>query len=58
MEILSLITLGYALGIALCGVMAYLGIKGTNEAIDFKNRQSKLTESFDRQKQMEFKFDK
>jgi len=39
MEILSLITLGYALGIALCGVMAYLGIKGTNEAIDFKNRQ-------------------
>ena len=57
MELLSLITLGYALGIALCGVMAYLGIKGTNEAIDFQNNK-RLEKSFERNKQMEFDFDK
>ena len=33
-SILKLITIGYALGIAIVGIMAYLGIKGTNEAID------------------------
>jgi len=37
-SILKLITIGYALGIAIVGVMAYLGIKGTNEAIDYQNR--------------------
>ena len=57
MELLSLITLGYALGIALCGVLAYLGIKGTNEAIDFQNSK-RLEKSFERNKQMEFDFDK
>ena len=36
-SILKLITIGYALGIAIVGVMAYLGIKGTNEAIDYQN---------------------
>ena len=36
-SILKLITIGYALGIAIVGVMAYLGIKGTNEAIDYRN---------------------
>jgi hypothetical protein len=36
-SILKLITIGYALGIAICGVMAYLGIKGSNEAIDYQN---------------------
>ena len=33
-SIITLITIGYALGIAICGVLAYLGIKGTNEAIE------------------------
>ena len=36
-SILKLITICYALGIAMCGVMAYLGIKGTNETIDYQN---------------------
>ena len=36
-SILKLITIGYALGIAICGIMAYLGIKGTDEAIDYQN---------------------
>jgi hypothetical protein len=36
-SILKLITIGYALGIGIVGVMAYLGIKGTNEAIDYQN---------------------
>ena len=62
-SILKLITMGYALGIALVGVMAYLGIKGTNEAIDFQNSK-RLEKSFNiekmnnRTKQMEFDFDK
>ena len=38
-SILKLITIGYALGIAICGIMAYLGIKGTNEAIDYQNEK-------------------
>ena len=36
-SILKLITIGYALGIGIVGVMAYIGIKGTNEAIDYQN---------------------
>ena len=36
-SILKLITIGYALGIGIVDVMAYLGIKGTNEAIDYQN---------------------
>jgi hypothetical protein len=39
-SILKLITIGYALGIAICGIMAYLGIKGTNEAIDYQNKNT------------------
>ena len=60
---MELLTMGYALGIALVGVLAYLGIKGTNEAIDFQNSK-RLEKSFNiekmnnRAKQMEFKFDK
>ena len=38
-SILKLITIGYALGIALVGIMAYLGIKGTDEAIDYQNEK-------------------
>ncbi len=38
-SILKLITIGYALGIAIVGIMAYLGIKGTNEAIDYQNEK-------------------
>ena len=38
-SILKLITIGYALGIAICGIMAYLGIKGTDEAIDYQNEK-------------------
>lgn len=36
-NIIILITIGYALGITLCGIMAYLGIKGTDEAINYQN---------------------
>ncbi len=36
---MELLTMGYALGIALVGVLAYFGIKGTNEAIDYQNQQ-------------------
>ena len=56
-SILKLITIGYALGIALVGVLAYLGIRGTNEAIDFQNNK-RLEKSLERNKQMEFDFDK
>jgi hypothetical protein len=35
-QYLKLITIGYALGIYLW-CMAYLGIKGSNEAIDYQN---------------------
>ena len=38
-SILKLITIGYALGIGIVGVMAYLGIKWTNEAIDYQNEK-------------------
>ena len=54
-SILKLITMGYALGIALVGVLAYFGIKGTNEAIDFQNSK-RLEKSFNRGKQLEFQF--
>jgi hypothetical protein len=54
---MELLTMGYALGIALVGVLAYLGITGTNEAIDFQNSK-RLEKSFERNKQMEFDFDK
>ena len=54
---MELLTMGYALSIALVGVLAYLGIKGTNEAIDFQNSK-RLEKSFERNKQMEFDFDK
>ena len=54
---MELLTMGYALGIALVGVLAYLGIRGTNEAIDFQNNK-RLEKSFERNKQMEFDFDK
>ena len=37
MTTLTIMTIFYALGIGICGVMAYLGIKGTNEAIDYQN---------------------
>lgn len=40
-SILKLITIGYALGIGLCGVMAFLAIKGTNEAIDYQKQKTK-----------------
>jgi len=36
-NIITLLTIGYAFGIGFCGVLAYLGIKGTNEAIDYQN---------------------
>jgi hypothetical protein len=52
------IIFGYAFVFIL---LAVLGIMGSFEAIDYQNkiaRQKKLTESFDRAKQMEFKFDK
>jgi len=39
--LMEIMTIFYALGIGICGVMAYLGIKGTNEAIDFQNRRDK-----------------
>ncbi len=52
---MELLTMGYALGIAIVGVMAYLGIKGTNEAIDFQNSK-RLEKSFNRGKQLEFQF--
>ena len=54
-SILKLITIGYALGIALVGVLAYLCITGTNEAIDFQNSK-RLEKSFNKNKQMEFQF--
>jgi len=49
--------MGYALGIALVGVLAYFGIMGSFEAIDYQNSK-RLEKSFERNKQMEFKFDK
>ena len=54
-SIMELLTMGYALGIALVGVLAYFGIKGTNEAIDFQNSK-RLEKSFNRGKQLEFQF--
>ena len=38
-SILKLITFGYALGIGICGVIAYLEIKGNNEVIDYQKER-------------------
>tara|TARA_R100000322_G_scaffold109279_1_gene69821 strand:- start:84 stop:254 length:171 start_codon:yes stop_codon:yes gene_type:complete len=54
-QILILLFIGYAIGFI---IIAYFGITGVNEIIEFKNRQHKLSKSFERQKQMEFDFDK
>jgi len=35
------LTIFYVLGLTIVGFLAYLGIKGTNEAIDFQNRRDK-----------------
>ena len=32
-------TLFFILGLTIIGLLAYLGIKGTNEAIDYQNRR-------------------
>ena len=47
--------MGYALGIALVGVLAYFGIMGSFEAIDYQNSK-RLEKSFNRGKQLEFQF--
>tara|TARA_R100000734_G_C3309828_1_gene100549 strand:+ start:654 stop:818 length:165 start_codon:yes stop_codon:yes gene_type:complete len=40
-------------------MIAYFGITGVNQIIEFKNRQHRLSKSFENnKKQMEFKFDK
>lgn len=49
-DIVALVAIGYVLGLTIIGVLAYLGWKGTEEAIEFQNRQRKLTESFERNK--------
>ena len=49
-DIVFLVAIGYVLGLTIIGVLAYLGGKGTEEAIEFQNRQRKLTESFERNK--------
>ena len=49
-HIVMLIAFGYVLGLTIIGVLAYLGIKGTDEAIAFQNRQRELTKSFERNK--------
>ena len=55
-QIITLLFIGYAIGLI---IIAYFGITGVNEIIEFKNRQHKLSKSFERnKKQMEFKFDK
>ena len=50
MEIWTLIFIGYAIGFV---IIAYFGISGTNDIINFKNeqyRQEQLTKSFERNK--------
>jgi len=42
-NIITLITIGYALGITLCGIMAYLGIKGTDEVINYNHKKYQRT---------------
>ena len=54
-QILILLFIGYAIGFI---IIAYFGITGVNEIIEFKNKQHELSKSFERQKQMEFDFDK
>jgi len=46
-EIWILLGIGYAIGL---GIIAYFGITGTNEIIEFKNRQHRLNKSFERNK--------
>lgn len=41
-NIIILITIGYVLGITICGVLAYLGSKGTNEIIEFHNQKEDI----------------
>ena len=52
---MEIMTIFYALGIGICGVMAYLGIKGTNEAIDYQNERLRR---YERQHQKWLKGDK
>ena len=50
MEIWILVFIGYAIGFV---IIAYFGISGTNDIINFKNeqyRQEQLTKSFERNK--------
>ena len=54
-QIWTLLFIGYGIGFI---IIAYFGITGVNEIIEFKNRQHKLSKSFERQKQMEFDVDK
>ena len=49
-DIVVLVAVGYVLGLTIIGVLAYLGWKGTDEAIEYQHRQRKLTESFERNK--------
>ena len=35
-------TLFFILGLTIIGLLAYLGIKGTNEAIDYQNKKDKV----------------
>ncbi len=53
MEIWILVFIGYAIGFV---IIAYFGISGTNDIINFKNeqyRQEQLTKSFERNKNNE-----
>tara|TARA_R100001224_G_scaffold52283_1_gene30518 strand:+ start:257 stop:430 length:174 start_codon:yes stop_codon:yes gene_type:complete len=55
-QIWTLLFIGYGIGFI---IIAYFGITGVNEIIEFKNRQHRLSKSFERnKKQMEFDFDK
>ncbi len=55
-QIITLLFIGYGIGFI---IIAYFGITGVNEIIEFKNRQHRLSKSFERnKKQMEFDFDK
>ena len=52
-QIWTLLFIGYGIGFI---IIAYFGITGVNEIIEFKNRQHKLSKSFEKAKQMEFDF--
>ena len=45
-----LLFIGYAIGLI---PIAYFGIVGTNDIIEFKNRQQRLHQSFERNKKNE-----